>query len=67
MDVYAVAIAYVMQKTAYVFPVIGGRKAEHLTANLEALDIALTASQISAIEAASPIDLGFPTGFIVRI
>ena len=34
-----VAIAYVMHKTAYVFPIIGGRKVEHLLANLEALDI----------------------------
>lgn len=30
-----VALAYVMQKTPYVFPVIGGRKVEHLKANIE--------------------------------
>ncbi|EJD04794.1 uncharacterized protein FOMMEDRAFT_153886 [Fomitiporia mediterranea MF3/22] len=37
----AVAIAYVMQKTPYVFPIIGGRKVEYLMANIGALSIAL--------------------------
>ncbi|KAF8814288.1 Aldo/keto reductase [Phlegmacium glaucopus] len=37
----SVAIAYLMQKTPYVFPIIGGRKVEHLLANLEALEIFL--------------------------
>ena len=41
-----VAIAYVMQKLPYVFPVIGGRKVEQLYANLEALDIALAPEHI---------------------
>ncbi len=31
-----------MQKTTHVFPIIGGRKVEHLEANLEALNIKLT-------------------------
>lgn len=34
-SVTAVALAYVMQKTPYVFPIIGGRKTEHLLANIE--------------------------------
>lgn len=29
-QISAVAIAYVMQKVPYVFPIIGGRKVEHL-------------------------------------
>ena len=53
-----VAIAYVMQKTPYVFPIIGGRKVEHLHANIAALDIALTDEHIKKIEAASPFDKG---------
>ncbi|KAF9012106.1 Aldo/keto reductase [Hymenopellis radicata] len=44
----SVAIAYVMHKTTNVFPIIGGRKVEHLKDNMEALDISLPrADQIS--------------------
>jgi len=46
----------------YVFPIIGGRKVEHLHANIEALDIALTDEQIKELESAIPFDPGFPTG-----
>lgn len=38
----AIAIAYLMQNTPYVFPIIGGRKVEQLMANIEALKIALS-------------------------
>jgi len=57
---YAVAIAYVLQKTPYVFPIIGGRKVEHLLANVEALSISLTPEQISFIESVIPFNPGFP-------
>lgn len=60
-----VAIAYVMQKVPYVFPVIGGRKVEHLTSNLAALDIALTPEHYRKIESAVPFDVGFPSDQIV--
>ncbi|THH19530.1 hypothetical protein EUX98_g8752, partial [Antrodiella citrinella] len=56
----SVAIAYVMQKAPYVFPIIGGRKVEHLMSNLEALDIALTPEHIEYIESIFPFDAGFP-------
>lgn len=61
----AVAIAYVMQKTPYVFPIIGGRKVEHLEANLEALEIALTPEHIKYLESIVPFDPGFPYTLIV--
>ena len=48
------AIAYVMQKTPYVFPVIGGRKPEHLRANLEALSIALTDEHLKQLDGVVP-------------
>ena len=54
-----------MQKTPYVFPILGGRKVEQLYANFEALDIALTPEHIKKLEAALPFDLGFPSKFIV--
>ena len=62
----AVAIAYVMQKTPYVFPIIGGRKVEQLEANLEALEIVLTPEQIEYLESIVPFDPGFPNTLIVR-
>ena len=55
-----VAIAYVMQKAPYVFPIIGGRKVEHLYQNLEALDISLTNEQIKALDDIVPFVKGFP-------
>ncbi|KAI0768992.1 aryl-alcohol dehydrogenase [Trametes elegans] len=64
VNVQAVAIAYVMQKMPYVFPIIGGRKVEQLTANLAALDVALTPEHIRRIEGVVPFDLGFPSNFI---
>ncbi|KIK71549.1 hypothetical protein GYMLUDRAFT_33752 [Collybiopsis luxurians FD-317 M1] len=63
-SITAVAIAYVMQKTPYVFPLIGGRKVENLVANLEALDISLSDEQIKELESALPFDVGFPTNMI---
>ncbi|RXW21529.1 hypothetical protein EST38_g4334 [Candolleomyces aberdarensis] len=60
----AVAIAYLMHKTRYVFPIIGGRKVEHLQDNVEALDIALTKDHITFLESILPFDKGFPTAFI---
>ena len=62
-----VAIAYVMQKQPYVFPIIGGRKVEHMLANIEALEIALTDAQIAKIEAVSPCEPRFPATLIVSL
>ncbi|TFK21958.1 arylalcohol dehydrogenase [Coprinopsis marcescibilis] len=63
-SITAVAIAYVMQKTTYVFPIVGGRKTQHLMENIEALNISLSAEQISFIESATPFDAGFPATMI---
>ena len=64
-NVGAVAIAYLLQKTPYVFPIIGGRKVEHLLANVEALRVSLSEEQIKEIESVVPFDPGFPSNFIV--
>ena len=63
----AVAIAYVMQKAPYVFPIVGGRKVEHFEANLEALEIVLTPEHMKHLESVIPLDLGFPTSMIVSL
>ncbi|KAI0372440.1 Aldo/keto reductase [Pilatotrama ljubarskyi] len=59
-SIQAVAIAYVMQKTPYVFPIIGGRKVEQLEANIEALNVALSEEQVKYLESILPFDAGFP-------
>ncbi|EED80280.1 candidate aryl-alcohol dehydrogenase [Postia placenta Mad-698-R] len=63
-SITSVAIAYVMQKTPYVFPIVGGRKVEHLMDNIAALDIALSRAQIAHLEDVLPFDVGFPTSMI---
>ncbi|ESK87663.1 putative aryl-alcohol dehydrogenase [Moniliophthora roreri MCA 2997] len=63
-SITSVAIAYVMQKTTHVFPIIGGRKVEQLQQNLEALDITLTAEQIKFLESQVEFDIGFPVSMI---
>lgn len=67
LGIPAVAIAYVMQKAPYVFPVVGGRKVEHLMANIEALKISLSDEQIKYLESIVPFDPGFPYGLIVSL
>ncbi|KAF7291847.1 Aldo-ket-red domain-containing protein [Mycena chlorophos] len=63
-SIQAVAIAYVMHKAPFVFPIIGGRKVEHLMANIEALDIALSPEQIAFLEGTLTFEVGFPTSII---
>ncbi|KAJ7609510.1 Aldo/keto reductase [Roridomyces roridus] len=60
----AVAIAYVLQKVPYCFPIVGGRKVEHLLSNLEALDISLSQAQIEYLESVTPLDPNFPNYLI---
>ena len=48
-----------MQKTTYVFPIIGGRKVEYLMANIEAINIRLSDEQIKFIESVVPFDAEF--------
>ena len=60
----SIALAYVRHKSPYVFPIVGGRKIEHLKANIEALKIELTDEELDEIDAAAPFDHGFPQSFI---
>ena len=64
--VRVVAIAYLLQKTPHVFPIVGGRKVAHLRANIEALTLSLSRAQIARIEGVLPFDPGFPSTLIVR-
>jgi hypothetical protein len=60
----SVALAYVMHKSPYVFPIVGGRKIPHLAANIEALGLRLTAEEIREIDNAYGFEMGFPHQFL---
>jgi len=60
----SVALSYVMHKTPYVFPIVGGRTVDHLKQNIEALALSLSDADIQEIEGAVAFDLGFPHNFV---
>ena len=60
VPITSIAMAYVMHKAPYVFPIVGGRKLEHLKGNIDALSIELTDEDMAEIEGAVPFDPGFP-------
>lgn len=63
-SITGIAMAYVMHKSPYVFPIVGGRKIEHLKGNIEALAVELSEEDIDAIESATAFDVGFPMNMI---
>lgn len=62
----SVALAYVMHKSPYVFPIIGGRKVSHLESNIQALALSLTDEEIKEIDGAYGFEMGFPHQFLNR-
>ncbi|PYH93032.1 Aldo/keto reductase [Aspergillus ellipticus CBS 707.79] len=64
VDLLNVALAYVMQKAPYVFPIVGGRKVDHLNGSIAGLTVALTEEEIQKIEGAYRFDYGFPHTFL---
>jgi aryl-alcohol dehydrogenase-like predicted oxidoreductase len=56
----SVALAYVLHKAPYVFPIVGGRSVDHLKANIAALSLELSEEDINEIDGAVPFDIGFP-------
>lgn len=60
----SIALAYVLQKTPYVFPIVGGRKVEHIKGNIEALSVSLTEEEVAKVESAYDFDHGFPHTFL---
>ncbi|KAJ2920061.1 hypothetical protein MD484_g294, partial [Candolleomyces efflorescens] len=62
-NIGAVAIAYLLHKTPYVFPIVGLRKPEQLHQNIEALEISLTKEHLKFLDGVVPFDLGFPHTF----
>ena len=63
-DLFHIALAYVMQKAPYVFPIVGARKLEHIKGNIAGLGVSLTGEEIKEIESAYEFDPGFPHTFL---
>lgn len=60
----SVALAYVLHKAPYVFPIIGGRKVDYLGQNIEALKLKLDAEDMATIDEAYGFEIGFPHDFL---
>lgn len=56
----AMALAWAMKKLPYVFPIVGGRKVEHLRDNIAALSINLTDKQMAFLDAVKPPPAIYP-------
>lgn len=63
-QITSVALAYVRHKYPFVYPIVGGRKIEHLKGNIEALGLELSEEEVDDIDAAVPFDVGFPMNFL---
>ncbi|KAF3022392.1 hypothetical protein E8E14_003191 [Neopestalotiopsis sp. 37M] len=61
---HAVALAYVMQKEPYVFPLVGTRTLQHLEDAVEGLKLSLDDSDLLEIEKAYTFEPGFPHNFL---
>lgn len=62
--VTSVALAWMLVKIPYIFPIIGGRKIEHLHDNIKALSHNLSEKQMQELEAVKPLELLFPHSMI---
>lgn len=60
----SVALAYVRSKYPFVYPIVGGRKIEHLQGNIEALGLELSAQEVEEIDSAVDFEVGFPMNFL---
>jgi aryl-alcohol dehydrogenase-like predicted oxidoreductase len=60
----SIALVYVMQKAPYVFPLVGGRKVEHIKGNVDALAVDLTEEDVARIDEAYNFNPGFPHTFL---
>ncbi len=47
-----------------MFPIVGGRKVEHLKGNIEGLTVRLTTEDFAEVENAFQFDPGFPQTFL---
>ncbi|QMW45827.1 hypothetical protein G4B11_009282 [Aspergillus flavus] len=63
-SLFNIALAYVLHRAPYVFPIVGARVVAHLEENIPALDVRLRGDDISEMESAYEFDHGFPHTFL---
>jgi aryl-alcohol dehydrogenase-like predicted oxidoreductase len=63
---FIASLIRILPKAPHIYPILGGRKIEHLKANVEALSLELSPQDVAEIEDAYPYDPGFPHNFISR-
>jgi aryl-alcohol dehydrogenase-like predicted oxidoreductase len=61
-----VALAWLQHRDIPVIPIIGARRIPQLQDNLASLELRLTAEQLSALNDASAIEMGFPHDFFEK-
>jgi aryl-alcohol dehydrogenase-like predicted oxidoreductase len=59
-----IALAYIIQKAPYVFPLVGARKVEHLQGSIDALKVHLSEIEVQDVDSAYDFDPGFPHTFL---
>ncbi|KAK5310802.1 hypothetical protein LTR93_011934 [Exophiala xenobiotica] len=59
-----VALAYVMHKEPYVYPIVGGGKISHIKGSIEGISTSLSAEEMDQIDKAYDFDPGFPYTFL---
>lgn len=59
-----VALRWLLQQPGGTIPIIGGRTAEQIAANLNCVNFTLTPEQMQQLDDASRIELGFPHDFL---
>ncbi len=61
-----VALAWTLLNPAVTSPIVGARTAGQLQDNLGALDVVLSSEQRARLDAAGPVELGFPHDFLAK-
>jgi aryl-alcohol dehydrogenase-like predicted oxidoreductase len=61
-----VALAWTLLNSAVTAPIIGARTLAQLEDNLGALDVRFTEDELTALDEASAVELGFPHEFLAR-
>lgn len=61
-----VALNWLRQRQTPVIPIIGARRASQIDDNMKCLDWQLTSEQLSKLDDATKIELGFPHEFLAR-
>ena len=61
-----VSLAWLRQRSVPVIPIVGARNLDQFKDNLACLDLTLGESQVSRLDAASDVELGFPHDFYAK-